>query len=165
MAGPISISIPGADVTKATGTNLSLSTKNPFAKLDSTLQQSFATINLTFAHEPPNPDGMILTYLRTLVYSFPHGYTYIPSTWFMVSLNGFLTAVGNEGVVVVGSASSFGTTQAVLTVDVDATNVYFYIDKFYTATFLTPVCIGLNLSIRSYIFVNDLSGTDIPAQA
>lgn len=167
MAGPISISAPGHDVLTANGPDLTLNSQYPFAKLDSTSDNSFQTINISFAHEPPNPNGASVFYQRTLVYSFAHGYTYVPSTWFLVSLDGFLTSRGSEGNYLVGGGDFPANSSAVFIAEVGSTNVNFYIDKYYTAGLgiVTPDILGYTLSIRSYIFVNDLLGTDIPSQA
>jgi hypothetical protein len=164
--GPIQVSAPGVNLKGAVGKDITFSTRYPFAKLDSTNDTSFQLINLLFLHEPPNPDGVSSFYQRTLVYSFAHGYTYTPSTWFLVSIDGFTSVIGSEGVYITGGGSSPSLTSSVFIAEVDDTNVNFYIDKYYIV-FLgitPPSVLGLTLTIRSYAFVNDLLGNDVPNQ-
>jgi hypothetical protein len=165
--GPIQVSAPGTDLRTATGADITLNTKNPFAKLDSTNKVSFQVINLLFLHEPPNPNGTSSTYQRTLVYSFPHRYKYVTSSWFLLSLDGFATARGSEGNYLVGGGAFATSSSAVLIVTVDQTNVNIYVDKYWVSAsgFSAPSIIGFTASIRAYIFVNDLTGNDIPVQA
>lgn len=169
QSGPISASSPGNSLVNATGTAVTFNTRYPFEKLDSTSSVSFQIINLFFNHEPPNPNpssGNSGT-TNTLVYSFPHGYSYIPATWFLISTNNFTTALGSEGVWLIGNATGAGGSNAQINVTVDATNVNFYIAKFYTNDGISqlPNVIGTFLNIRAYVFVNDLSGNDVPSQA
>jgi len=167
--GPISVSAPGTSLTTASGQNVTFSTRYPFAKLDSTSKNSFQVITLLFNREPPNPapsPGNTGT-TRTLVYSFTHGYTYIPSTWFLVSLDNFTTVLGSEGVWILGSASGVSPASATFEVDVDATSVNFYVKKTWTNDGITPTpsVIGFFVTVRAYIFVEDLTATSVPSQA
>jgi hypothetical protein len=75
----ITISAPGTDVRSATGADVIFTTKYPFAKLDTTNDISFQTISILLNVEPSQPTALSTT--RTLLYSFPHGYKYIPSIW------------------------------------------------------------------------------------
>jgi hypothetical protein len=165
--GPISVSAPNKNLLGAVSKDITFNTRYPFAKIDSTKPISFRVINLLFSTDPPNPDGTISTYQRDLIYTFAHGYSYVPSTWHLVSLNGFTTAVGSEGYFLTGGGD-FGTFlgAAVLIITVDSTNVNIYVDKYYaTGNPGLPSIFGFTLAIRSYIFINDLSGTDVPTSA
>lgn len=167
MNGPIAVSAPGSSLIGANDAELTLSTKYPFFMLDSTNMVSFQIITLFFAHEPPNPDGVISKYQRTLIYSFPHGYKYTPSTWFLVSVNNFKTALGSEGVYLTGGGGLASASSSVLICTVDATNVNFYIDKYYDSFFAipAPMIIGFFVAIRAYVAVQDLMGTSVPSHA
>lgn len=165
--GPIAVSAPGMSLTNATDNNVTFNTKYPFAKLDSTLKQSFQIITLFFNTEPPNPSpavGFSAT-LKTLVYSYPHGYSYEPSSWFLVSTDNFKDVLGSEGVWILGSATGGNSPAAKFEVEVDATNVNFYIDKFWFNDGIVgpPDIIGYSVSVRAYIFVEDLTGTSVPS--
>lgn len=163
---PIKVSKPNTDLRTANGTDITLDTMKPFAKLDSTNPISFQLIDVLFLHEPPNPDGTISFYQRTLVHHFPHNYKYVPSDWFMASVDGLQTAIGTEGVYLVGGGDTPTFSSAVFIVETDAENVYFYIDKYWIASggFDAPTVLGVTVTVRSYVFVNDLLGLDIPSQ-
>ena len=160
--GPISVSTNGIALNAATGSQVTFNTKYPFHKLDSTKTASFQVIQLLLTQEPPNPT--IGNSNTTVVYQFAHGYTYIPSTWFLVSIDNFKTVLGPEGVWLVGNATGTNTATAVLYITVDATNVYFTIAKSYISI-APPSVLGFVISVRAYIFVEDLTGTSLPSSA
>jgi hypothetical protein len=167
--GPISVSGPGTSLTTAQGKQLTFNTRYPFAKLDSTKTPSFQIITLFFNTEPPNPvvaPGFSGS-LETLVYRYAHGYTYIPATWFLISLDNFVTTLGSEGAWIVGAATGFSPANVQFNIKVDSTYVNFYVNKNWSNDGITPApsVIGFSVTIRAYIFVNDLAGTDVPASA
>lgn len=166
--GPISVSAPGTSLTTATGKDVIFNTRYPFAKLDSTNKISFQLLRILLAVDTPNPDGVIKTTNSTLIYSFTHGYNYLPAAWFMVSIDGFVTALGTEGVYLVGGGGLPFSGSAYLVAQVDTNKVNFYINKQYDTAVpgaTIPNVAGVALTIRAYIFVNDLSGTDVPSQS
>ena len=171
--GPISVSAPNTSLKTATGTNLTFNTKYPFAKLDSTVNTSYQIITLFFNVEtptPPQPTGSPSNYtsITTLVYSYPHGYTYIPSTWFFLSLDNFATILGTEESFLKGGGTGFPSPGTKLSIRADATNIYFYVTKsrYYDGSIdLYYPIIGTFVSIRAYIFVEDLLGQSVPNQA
>lgn len=77
----ITISAPNTDTRTASGTDVFFTTQYPFMKLDATNDVSFQTISILFNNEPPQPSAF--NYTSTLLYSFEHGYSYVPSIWFM----------------------------------------------------------------------------------
>jgi hypothetical protein len=162
----VSVSQNGVGVKDAFGVEQLFSVKNPFAKLDKTKPSSFRNIRLLFNHEPPNPDGLIaFGPLTTLVYQFAHGYDYVPSTWFLMQ-NLAQTGVGlqpayqQEGGTVIETDAGFFTA-AILRVNADKDNVYFYVDKYYQQGDGQPLpnILGFTLLIRVYVFAGDLTGT------
>lgn len=172
--GPISVSAPGTSLSGALGKDITFSTRFPFHKLDSLNQNSFEIIALFFNSEPPNPTPptTTTTYSNTLVYQYKHGYSYVPSTWFLLSNNNFTTTTGPEGSMIFVSPTSGlpGNTNAILNISVDSQYVYFYILKQWGYAFGTPdpnppSILGLTVSVRAYIFVNDLLGNDVPTHA
>lgn len=78
--GPITVVKAGTKVNSASGTDILLNSKYPFTKLDTANLISFQTISILFSNEPPQPT-FANEYTQTLLYSFPHGYDYIPSIW------------------------------------------------------------------------------------
>lgn len=168
--GPISVVNTTVNATTGVSVNhVILTTRYPFHKLDSTKTESFQVITLFFATEPPDPVQPVapnVTTNKTLVYHFPHGYTYTPSSWFLVSLDGFKTTIGAEGAQII--SGSFGTSSAYINIEVDSTNVNFYITKNWSALIglsSPPHVIGFSISIRAYIFVEDLLGGSVPTSA
>jgi hypothetical protein len=179
MASLISVSRKGVSVPNGTGADITFNTKYPFWKLDSLNPVSFQIITILLNVEPPNPDGAVEFYKRNLIYSFPHGYNYVPSTWFELSIPGYTpfygpgydetTAgpfpIGPEGVYLRGGGGLPLISSAVFIVTVDSTNVNIFIDKYYDTTMgVTPPpdVIGDFLHVRSYVAVNDLLGGDVP---
>jgi hypothetical protein len=166
--GPISVSAPGKTLVGASSSDITFSTRYPFHKLDSTNNVSFQIITVFFNSDTPTPAaGAGLTASnRTLVYQYAHGYKYEPSSWFLVSLDNFTTILGSEGSWLIGNASGASTAIAKFEVDIDATNVNFYIFKQWTNDGATPApsVLGYFLTVRSYIFVEDLTGTMVPSQ-
>lgn len=168
--GPISVSAPGKSLIGAFGQDITFNTKYPFHKLDSTNNNSFQIISIFFNTEPPNPAtpaSGATTQARTLVYSFDHGYTYEPSSWFLVSVDNFSNVLGSEGSWIYGNASGFGSSIAKFEIEVTDTSVNFYVNKYWPNPFgilpPAPNIIGTTVTIRSYVFVEDLTGTMIPS--
>lgn len=158
----ISVSQNGLDVRGASGPQLLFSARDPFAKLDKTKATSFQNIRLLFNHEPPDPNGTTdFGPLTTLVYQFPHGYDYVPSTWFLLQIiSGGPVRYQQESAEILLVNALFYTS-AVFRVSIDKDNVYFYIDKYYDAGGGGPTAhiLGFTLLIRQYVFAGDLTGT------
>jgi len=172
--GPISVSAPGKSLIGAVGKDITFSTRYPFHKLDSTNPNSFEIISLFFNTEPPNPTPptSTATFSNTLVYKYAHGYSYTPSTWFLISINNFTTTIGPEGSIIFTSPTSGlpNSTNARLNIQVDDTYVYFYVYKTWGYVFgipdpNPPNIIGFTVSVRAYVFVEDLLGGGVPSQA
>lgn len=162
--GPISVSAPSVSLIGAASGDITFSTRYPFAKLDSTNPVSFEVLTIFFNTEPPDPSS-VNTSVETLVYSYPHGYTYTPSTWFLLSIDNFQTVVGQEGGYIVGLSTSIGVNNVSVPIVVDSTNVNIYINKFWGSGSATPPhIIGFFLTIRAYIFVEDLLGGSVPSR-
>jgi len=166
--GPISVSASGTSLQNASGAQVTFNTRYPFHKLDSTNNSSFKVITILIGVEPPNPVAptSVATYSETLIYSFAHGYTYVPSTWFLISLDNFQTTIGPEGNAFLVQGQIPGSTNAILNIRVDATNVNFYITKrwgyiFGTPDPVAPNVVGTTLYVRSYVFVEDLVGNGV----
>jgi len=166
--GPISVSQPTTSLLGALATQLTFSTRYPFHKLDSTNPVSFQIITLFFNKDTPTPSVPLgqSGQNRTLVYSYPHGYKYTPSSWFLISLDNFTTVLGSEGSWIIGNASGLNASAAVFEVDIDSTNVKFYIRKYWTNNGVTPAptVLGFFITVRAYIFVEDLGGNGVPTQ-
>lgn len=77
------VAINGQSVQTAAGPQSLLNDNNPLAKLDTTNQVSFQTINVLFNSEPPQAPSSAPFYSNTLITSFNHPYTYTPSIWMM----------------------------------------------------------------------------------
>ncbi len=169
MSGPISISQNGKSISTATQQELLFNTAIPFAKIDSTKKASFKVVTILFGKEPPNPatPTSTATFSNTLIYQYEHGYKYTPSTWFLISLDGFLSTEGAEGSMILISGQLPASTNAKLNITVDDTYVKIYVYKEWGYVFgqpdpVPPNVIGLSVSIRAYIFAEDLTGTSLP---
>lgn len=168
----IKISTEGIDVKDAKPQETLLSTKYPLHKLDTQNKVSFQNISIFFNSNPPDPDGTIETSLSTLIYSFPHGYDYTPTTWLMFQRTAGagvqsspastrVSAYQYEGGIIASSSTSDFSNFAYLEYFADNKNIYIKVRKIYNiATGGPPVDLSAYaLLIRIYVFVEDLKGT------
>jgi hypothetical protein len=162
----LTISSNNVDVRSATGSQVTFSTQYPFAKLDKTNPVSFQNISILFNHEPPNPNGTSqFGPVITNVYTFAHGYTYVPSTWMMTqnptnSGVGLQPAYFQESFIIIATDEG-NYTAAELHLRVDNKNVYLDVWKYYNTADAPalPNIQGFSLNIRVYVFAGDLTGT------
>lgn len=154
----IKISKEDANVLTAEETDILLNITDPLAKLDVTNDVSFQNIELTFDTDPTEPSFPTTENIDTLVYSFPHGYTYTPQQWMLVQViipvatpfyqEFFL----DNGIVATSTVFSGATFWCAA----DETDINFYITKSITDAAGAPTPInGLRLLVRSYVFVQD----------
>ncbi len=137
--------------------NISFTSKYPMAKLDRTNKVSFQNINLTFLNDTPAPG--VGTSNSTLVYQFAHDYNYISSHWMMGTITGGSNNYPYIEDEVALLSSIFADSQATLIVKVNATNVYLYVNKTNLSGFGNPTVAGVVISLRLYVFVEDLLGS------
>jgi hypothetical protein len=140
-------------------------TKYPFAKLDTQLgvdlttdppqgPVSFQNISIFFNTDPPNPASGTLT---TLVYSFAHGYDYVPTYWVLfrndnASNSDAAATYGNEGSVI---ASTSTLTYAQLLVTVTKTHFNVFVLKSRDPLDPGPQnIVGYTIKLRTYIFTD-----------
>lgn len=142
----VKASIPEKSVTNAPAADIAFTSKYPFHKLDSSKEYSFQNINVYFKSEPP-------VAARTQIYSFDHGYNYIPATWMMFSvpLNASLNSQASPAYGYANSAMRFGAAGAVgiITMEVDNKQVRLY----STSQDTTAGGIFPQLTIRDYTVV------------
>lgn len=169
----IKVSSEKTDVFKAKGKDLLLTSQYPFHKLDVENVVSFQNISLLFVSDPPNPDGTIQTSLTTNVYTFKHGYNYVPATWLLAQravgagvvtdpTSNRYSAYFYEGGLIAADNTSDLSPYAALDYVVDSENITLSVTKYYDAVFGfgSPVNIsGYSLDIRIYVFVEDLVGS------
>lgn len=158
----IKVSANNTDVYSATDAQTILTSKFPLAKLDRTNPVSFQNIRIFFASEPPAPAVGTQTTTTTLLYSFPHGYSYTPSIWAFCQavgvtgqFSGTTTYFQDKGLVG-GSDTSVGAANAQVYTGVDETNCYIYITKFTGLLGPQIFVAGAALNIRFYVFVEDV---------
>lgn len=146
----ILITAPGVDTTNAPTSQVVMNTSNPFIKIDTQNPKGFQSILLLITTDPT--EGVYTT-----VYSFAHGYKYVPSleTLFYVSAAppatlAYQTYFQDSGFLAV---QSFVNNYVLLYAVADATNVYIIVDKSHsTANLLT----GTNVQITTHVFVEDV---------
>jgi hypothetical protein len=152
----ILISQPGVSVSNAKTSQIVMNTAHPFIKLDTQNPKAFQNILLLITTDPPEPAPGAATY--TTVYSFPHGYTYIPSleTLFFVtspppSTVTYQTYFQDSGII----GQKTLADQAKLYAVADAKNVYFIIRK--TSGTGTPnLLTGTTIQIGQHVFLDDI---------
>jgi hypothetical protein len=158
----IKISDTETDVNKAELDQLLLSSRYPFAKLDTSNEVSFRNIQLRMNQDTPNPAGTSPnTVTDTVVYQFAHGYDYTPAYWSLIQVLAPPTSVvfyqdifQDDGVI--GQTSPFSVSS--LSVQVDEDNVYVIVSK-YLDTGLggsAMSLIGTVLRIRLFVFVENI---------
>ena len=157
MRGVVVVSANGSDTRSASGAQILFNADNPFSKLDTTNTVSFQNINLLFNSDPPVP-GVGGTSIVTKVYSFPHGYSYVPQTWVLYQND---SGTGNSSSLTYGYedstiASQPGFNFAYLHVEADATDVNIYVNKTAGLVPTNPSIQGFTLKLRIYVFVDDI---------
>lgn len=146
----------GASVLDATGVDILMTTKFPFAKIDPTHTDSFRSTTITFLNN--TADDTI-----TSVYSFPHGYDYKPQVWGYWSSIVWGAGIGVGSEVWSGYGwvwSTTGVPIAELGYDVDETNVNVY--AYWSDPFgMNPLDFtGTVATLTTYIFADDLTEQD-----
>ena len=156
----IKVSLDGVDARTATDAQLLLNMKYPIAKLDTTNVASFRNVTLTFVNDPPEP--ALDTSNSTTVYSFAHGYTYVPQMWSMITMlvppaSRTILEPYNQDTMLLASTTLADLAR--LYVRADATNISYIVDKSRSSlpgngpNPLAP-CV---LKIRTYVFVQDIT--------
>lgn len=143
----------GINAITAAGTDIIMSTKYPFAKIDPTQTESFRTTTISFVTDTPDN-------VKTLIASFAHGYDYRPQVWGLWNV----TWGPNIAITPGQTQNGYGTfnnsgslAAATLSYEWDATTVYLYLLKRATTIPLVPSnAIGTTATLTTYIFVDDL---------
>lgn len=168
MAGVgITIYSPSGSGTQQQPSQVIFTTKYAFAKLDTQLgiddstnppsgPISFQNLTLFFNTDPPAISG---GKLQTLIYQFPHGYTYIPTFWVLFqNSSGTNTdasnAYGSENSIILSTQEAGSFAQ--LIVWANETNFYIYVLKVWDGIAAQPNIIGFTLNLRFYIFVEPI---------
>lgn len=173
----IKISQPGIDASKTNNPNsLTLNMKYPFHKLDVTKAVSFQNINIAIKNNPPGPNlapgGYIDTLTqKTVLYQFPHGYNYAPTTWFLTQNNitnmgyGPVTGLNYQGrFTLVGTAAdaTLGNSLCFVLAEVDNTNVTISAVQELQPFGIAPgppaiSMVGMVFKMRVYVFAEQLA--------
>jgi hypothetical protein len=158
----IRVSEQSESANNASDAKLFMTTKYPFAKLDTQKTESFQTINLTFLNDPPEPAGTPGNEnLDTLVYSFTHGYSYVPMIWTLgyvlvaPAASSYTDRYFQDSALL---ASNGGFDGATFYTTFDASKVYFYVRKYKDNAFggLANNLLATQLQLRTFVFVEEL---------
>ncbi len=154
----IAISSPNVNVGSASNSQLLLTSKYPFVKLDTQKPISFQTIFLFFNNDPPEPVGAGT--VNTTVYSFAHGYTYVPRVWglFQTVAKPPLTVFNQDyfqdtGII----AQQTIDDQVTMFVGANATNINIIVSKFNDGAGNANLLAGASFNITIFTFVDDLT--------
>lgn len=154
----IIISQPGIAVSNATNSQISLNSRLPFIKLDTQNPKAFQTILLLITTDPPAPVSPA-TENWTTVYSFAHGYKYIPSleTLFYIPTTPAdstftQTYFQDSGRLSSKSSQNYAEIYAVA----NATNVYFIVHRYNITTDPVNLLTGTNVQITVHVFLEDI---------
>ena len=149
------VSKVGESALKSTDlSNLIMTTRYPFAKIDPTNQKTFQTINFTFTRTPALDTA-------TLLYSFDHDYTYVPQIWGLWNITD--SSTGLSSIQYLQAYGKYTANSGVgigfyLYYDVTATSVTAYIYPYdFTATLSL---VGVVAKLTLYIFADDLTAQD-----
>lgn len=161
--GPITVVADGYNVKNATGQNILLNTRYPFSLIDSTKKTSYQVVELYLAQDPPNASTPAFgppNSLTTKVYSFAHGYDYVPMAYFLISLDNFITVEGSTYCYIDSDVSIY--PQAYFFISVSKTDVNFYITKSVDTAGGNVNLSGKTIYVRTYISASDLLGGEVP---
>lgn len=153
------ITKPGVSTIGATPNKTFMNTTKPFIKIDTQVATSFQTITLLITTDPPEPVGPA-THRYTVVHKFKHGYPYIPALEVL-----FNVTSPPPGTNYTDKYFQDITVLAAKTVDdyaalyscIDATYVYFIIDKFNDGVGSANLLTGTNVQITTHVFVEDVA--------
>lgn len=144
----VKVSKKDVSVLTATGSDVIMSTRFPFAKIDQTKLDTFRTTTVRFLNN-------VADNTEVQIASFAHGYDYRPQVWGLwnVTWSASLTGTEQNGYGALTNTSGFPTTT--VWYEWDEVNVYLYINK--GATVLIPTdTTGTTAMLTTYIFVDDL---------
>lgn len=155
MSRDYGIKVSQGDISAltATGADILMSTRFPFAKIDPTKLDSFRTTTVTFLNDVPDNT-------KTQVASFAHGYDYRPQIWGLWNVTWGPSIAGTPNTEQNGYGyliNGAGSPSASFSYEWDATNVYLYLLK--GTSIIPPVssnAIGTVATLTTYIFVDDL---------
>lgn len=148
----IKTSKKGVNAITATGADIIMSTKYPFAKIDPTQLETFRTTTVTFLTDTPDN-------VKTQIASFAHGYTYRPQLW------GLWNVTWGPSIAITPSQQQNGygylintssLPAAILSYEWDTTTVYLYLSKGAIPPGTPSSAIGTTATLTTYIFVDDL---------
>lgn len=152
----IKVSAPNISAGSATGSNVIFSTKNPFYKIDTQNSKGFPTVNLFFAHDPPEPVSPS-NQQDTIVYQFAHGYTYKPA----IATLFYVSTPPAGGQAYQQYFYNFGYISQVDVLDIaymysvaDATNLYIVVAK--RSSGLANNLTGMGVKFTCYVPVEDV---------
>lgn len=152
----IKITGEGTDALTAEQKNTLLNIVYQLMMLDVTNEASFQNVRVRFNNEPPNPDGITVFSLDTLIATIPHGYDYIPATWmlFETDTNPNFPYGQYMGYIDQPGAGS----GALIIYKVDDENIYVYCRKLYQDGLGVPTSVvaGKMVRLRFYVFANDI---------
>jgi len=142
----------GVSAIDATGADILMTTRFPFAKIDPTKADTFRTTTVVFLNDAPDN-------VKTLIASFAHGYTYRPQVWGLWNVTWGASIAGTPGVVQNGYGyliNSSGIPASSLSYEWDETKVYLYLTKGALPPIAPSSAIGTTAILSTYIFVDDL---------
>jgi hypothetical protein len=158
MGYGIEITAPNVSATSASTSQLIMSSKYPFIKLDTQSSKSFQTIFLYFNNDPPEPSGVGTQ--TTIVYSFAHGLTYTPRVWaeFITIAQPALTHFNQTyfqdlGVIAAQTIDDLVT----MYITADSTNVYIKVDKSNFGGGSPNSLAASSFQISIYQFIDDFN--------
>lgn len=147
------VSEKGKNAITATGTDIIMSTRYPFAKIDPTKDDTFRTTTVTFITDTPDN-------VKTLIAQFAHGYDYKPQLWGLWNVTWGPSIFGTPNLVQNGYGSIINTSGGVFSIlsyEWDETNVYLYLNKGALPPGAVSSAIGTTATLSTYIFVDDLT--------
>lgn len=153
----ILISQPGNDALSGAESKITMNTDHPFIKIDTQNNKGFQTITMLITTDPPEPVGTGTRY--TTIYSFDHGYKYIPSIESLVFVSSppLATSFTQTYFQDSGILATHGVLdQAKLYIVPTATTVYFIIAKTNFGGGSANLLTGTNLQITTHVFVEDI---------
>lgn len=138
----------GVNAIAATGSDVIMTTRYPFTKIDQTKIDTFRTTTVSFLTNTANG-------VDTIVASFDHGYKYKPQVWGLwnVTWSPSLGGHNQNGYGYITNTSGFPSTS--LWYEVNETTIDLHIRKF--DGFFGTSTIGTTATLTTYVFVDDLT--------
>lgn len=140
----------GVSITEATGADILMSTKYPFAKIDQTKSDTFRTTTVTLLSDTTDNTQVEIA-------SFEHGYDYRPQVWGLWNVTWGPSITGTPNLEQNGYGAltnTSGIPASTIHYEWDTTSIYLYLTKGSSGS---SDATGTVATLTTYVFADDMT--------